>query len=83
MILRWTSTIFISALLLLDLFIPNTSLGRRGTEAAVRYEARSSVVQLGSPLPELALQDLEGRPIDLQALRGHRVLITFERSVDW
>jgi cytochrome oxidase Cu insertion factor (SCO1/SenC/PrrC family) len=83
MLLRWIATLVISALLLLDLFVPNTSLGRRGTEEAVRREARSSVVQIGQPLPDLALQDLEGRPVDLDTLRGHRVLITFERSVDW
>jgi peroxiredoxin len=41
------------------------------------------VVRIGQPLPDLALLDLDGRPMDLEALRGHRVLITFERSVDW
>lgn len=83
MLLRWIATIFIAALLLLDLFIPGTSLGRRGTESATRREAQQSMVQLGHSLPDLALLDLEGEPIDLRALRGHRVLITFERSVDW
>jgi cytochrome oxidase Cu insertion factor (SCO1/SenC/PrrC family) len=63
--------------------IPGTTLGRRGSESATRQEADSSVVRIGQPLPELALLDLEGQPIDLSALRGHRVLITFERSVDW
>jgi peroxiredoxin len=41
------------------------------------------VVRIDQPLPDLALLDLDGRPMDLEALRGHRVLITFERSVDW
>jgi cytochrome oxidase Cu insertion factor (SCO1/SenC/PrrC family) len=83
MLIRWLATLIIAALLLLDLFIPSTSLGRRGTEQDTRREASQSVVRLGEPLPDLALLDLEGRPLDLNALRGHRVLLTFERSVDW
>ena len=83
MIARWIATVAIVGLLLLDLFIPGTSLGRRGTEAATRREAVASMIEIGRPLPDLALLDLEGRPIDMEMLRGHRVLVTFERSVDW
>ncbi len=83
MIIRWLATLVIAALLLLDILIPSTTLGRRGHESATRQEVSSSVVRIGQPLPDLALLDLDGRPMDLEALRGHRVLITFERSVDW
>ena len=38
---------------------------------------------IGKRLPDLALLDLDGEPFRLADLRGHRVLLTFERSCDW
>ena len=80
--LRWLASAVIVALMALDLFVPQTSLGRRGTETVVRADQESQLA-LGTALPALDLVDLDGAEIDLATLRGHRVLLTFERSVDW
>jgi len=82
--LRWLATLAIVGLLLLDLFLPATGIGRRGAEAAVRNELSASQVTIGEPFPPTRLIDLDdGEPFDVASLRGHRVLLTFERSVDW
>ncbi|MBW2396230.1 MAG: hypothetical protein JRG95_18410 [Deltaproteobacteria bacterium] len=81
--LRWLATIVILGLMVLAFFLPDTSLGRRGSEAGTRAEAPDSFELLGKPFPELALLDLDGKPISWESLRGHRVLVTLERSVDW
>ena len=81
--LRWLATAAIVALLALDLFLPSTSLGRRGTEAAARADIDGAVGAIGETLPDIALPNLEGDLVRLSDLRGHRVLLTFERSVDW
>jgi cytochrome oxidase Cu insertion factor (SCO1/SenC/PrrC family) len=81
--LRWFATLGIAALLALDLLIPKTSLGRRGTEAAVRADVPSAAGAVGETFPAFTLQDLYGRPVSLSDFRGQRVLLTFERSVDW
>ena len=81
--LRWLATALIAVLLLLDVALPFTPIGRRGNEAATRSEVAGADAWLGTRLPALALQDLEGAPFSVDALRGHRVLLTFERSVDW
>jgi len=82
-ILRWLATAAIVALLALDLFIPGSVMGRRGNEAAARDEVPGAARWLGRSLPDLDLLDLEGRPLALSDFRGHRVLLAFERSVDW
>lgn len=81
--LRWLATLAILGSLALAIFIPQTSLGRRGTEKTVRADVPGALGQIGERLPELGLTDLDGRPLRLADLRGHRVLLTFERSVDW
>lgn len=73
----------ISLLLALNLALPYTPLGRRGSEAALRLDAPSAVGRAGEPLPDLALHELDGTPLRLSDLRGQRVVLTFERSVDW
>ena len=83
MLLRWIATVAIALLLVLDLLLPATPLGRRGAEAAVRTEVPASRVALGERFPNVRLLDLDGRPLDTDSLQGHRVLITFERSLDW
>ena len=80
---RLLATLLIGALLALDFFLPRTSLGRRGSEAAARQEVPGALGTVGQELPDLALQDLDGRAVRLSELRGKRLLITFERSVDW
>ena len=81
--MRWLATAAIGLLLALDLALPSTDIGRRGTDATARRDVPSALGQLGARLPELRLQDLDGRPIRLADFRGHRLLLTFERSVDW
>ena len=82
MILRGLATIALLGLLGLNLMLPTTSLGRRGTETLVRTDVESQVV-LGRPLPELELVGLDGQSYSRSDLLGHRVLLTFGRSVDW
>jgi cytochrome oxidase Cu insertion factor (SCO1/SenC/PrrC family) len=81
--LRWLATAAIGLLLVLDVMLPWTPLGRRGREAAARADVPAAVTRVGDALPDLALMDLDGRTLHLHALRGHPVLLTFERSVDW
>ena len=82
MILRGLATLALLALLGLNIALPSTSLGRRGTELASRVDVESQVA-LGKSLPELKLMGLDGRVYSREDLLGHRVLLTFERSVDW
>ena len=81
--LRWLGTAVIVALLLLNLWLPNTSLGRRGTEAAARLDVPPALGRVGQPLPDFSLHDFDGKPVRLADFRGKRVLLVFERSVDW
>ena len=81
--LRWLATAAILLLLALDLALPATSVGRRGTDVNARSDVASAVVRVGEPFPDFALDDIDGTPVRLADLRGHQVLITFERSVDW
>lgn len=81
--LRWLATAAIGLLLVLDLALPATSIGRRGTEAALRADVPGAAGVLGQTLPDFTLPDLDGVPVRLSDLRGHAVLLTFERSVDW
>ena len=80
---RWIATALILGLLGLDIALPQTPFGRRGNEAASRAEVASAVGTPGELLPELALLDLAGRPLRLSDMRGHPLVVTFERSVDW
>ena len=81
--LRWLATAAIAALLLLDLMLPSLDMGRRGSEAAVRSDVPHAVGRIGERLPDFTLPDLDDTPVSLSDLRGHPVLVTFERSVDW
>jgi len=81
--LRWLATIAIVALLALDLGIARIPIALRGNEALARADIAGAVGKVGEMLPDLGLRDLDGRPFQLAELRGHRVLLIFERSVDW
>lgn len=81
--LRWLATATIVGLLCLVWFLPDTSLGRRGSDRILRADAPSAVPQVGAFLTDFTLNDLAGSPFRLADLRGKRVLITFERSLDW
>ena len=82
MILRALATIVLLGLFGLNLLLPSTSIGRRGSEMLVRQDVTSALV-LGRSLPPLELVGLDGREVTGDDLLGHRVLLTFERSVDW
>jgi cytochrome oxidase Cu insertion factor (SCO1/SenC/PrrC family) len=82
-VLRGLATLAIVALLALAIFIPDTPVGRRGSEAVARADVPGAVGAPGETLPELSLRDLDGRPLALADFRGHPLLVTFERSVDW
>jgi cytochrome oxidase Cu insertion factor (SCO1/SenC/PrrC family) len=81
--LRWLATAVIALLLALDVALPYTPLGRRGPEAQVRSDVAIVDVRVGAPVPDLTLRTLEGQPLSLAEFRGHPLLVTFERSVDW
>ena len=80
---RIVATVVIGLLFVLNLALPSTPLGRRGNEALARADVEGAVGTIGRPLPELTLEDLEGNALDLGDFRGHPLVITFERSVDW
>jgi cytochrome oxidase Cu insertion factor (SCO1/SenC/PrrC family) len=81
--MRWVASVAIALLFVLNLLLPATDIGRRGTDTQVRADAEGAVGIVGQPLPELVLPDLEGQIVRLADLRGHPVLLIFERSVDW
>ena len=81
---RWLGTAAIAGLLVLDVMLPRTDLGRRGSEASARADVDGAVGVVGERLPDITLLDLDdGAPFRLADLRGQRVVLTFERSVDW
>ena len=47
------------------------------------YEITVLCGRTGEVLPDFTLRDLDGVPVRLSDLRDQRVLLTFERSVDW
>ena len=80
---RWLGTVGILLLLVVDWALPVTPVGRRGVEAQVRSDIASAAIRVGEKLPDFTLHDIDGSPVRLADLRGQRVLLTFERSVDW
>ncbi len=81
--MRWLATIAIAAILVLDACLPRTTLGRRGSDPELRADVSGAVALVGEPLPDFELRDLDGNPLRAADLRGHPLVITFERSVDW
>jgi cytochrome oxidase Cu insertion factor (SCO1/SenC/PrrC family) len=80
---RHAGPLLILLLFALNLALPYTPLGRRGSDAAVRHDVPGAAGAIGERLPDFELPDLDGRPLRLSDLRGHRVVLTFERSLDW
>ena len=80
---RILASVVIALLLVLDIALPYTPLGRRGTEARVRRDIPGAIGEIGQTLPPFTLLDLEGAPVRLSDFRGRRVVLTFERSIDW
>ncbi len=83
MLSRVLGTVLILLLLAIALALPVIPGMQRGSEAALRSDAVGAVGRVGERLPDLALQDLDGAPVRLSEFRGKRVLLTFERSLDW
>jgi hypothetical protein len=82
MILRGLASLVVVGLFVLNLMMPTSQMGQRGAENLIREDVETHLV-IGQALPELSLFDLYGRRYSREDLLGHRVLITFERSVDW
>ena len=82
MILRGLATLFLMALLGLNLVLPISSFSHRGSENKVRTDVASRLL-IGQRLPPLELLGSDGKTYTREDLLGHRVLLTFERSVDW
>ena len=81
--MRGIATAFILLLFALDLYMPSSALGRRGTERTVRAHVASAAKLVGQPLPALDFEDGAGRAVRLGDLIDRPVLLIFERSVDW
>ena len=82
MLLRGLATLILVALFGLNLVLPTSSISHRGPENKVRADVVSRLA-IGQRLPPLELLGLDGRTYTREDLQGHRVLLTFERSVDW
>ena len=82
MILRGLATLVVLGLLALNMMLPTSTVTARGSENRVRADVPSELA-IGRALPELELVGLDGRRYSREDLLGHRVLMTFERSVDW
>lgn len=80
---RILATVVILALLVLAFFVPETSIGRRGTDPVARAFVPEVAALVGHPLPSLSFLDLDGRIVRSEDLLGRKLLLTFERSVDW
>jgi len=81
--LRWLATLVLAGLFVLNLWLPSSPLGRRGTERTVRAHVPAAASWVGQALPDLAFEDLDGRVVRSADLLGHPLLLVFERSVDW
>lgn len=81
--LRWIATVIIVSLFVLNLVLPSTSIGRRGSDAQPRMDIPEAAGEIGKPLPSFQLKSITDELIDSSQLLGHRVLLIFERSVDW
>jgi peroxiredoxin len=82
MILRTLASLVLLALLALNLGLPSQPWTERGPESRVRQDVETPLA-VGQTLPVFTLRDLEGRAFAREDLAGQRVLLTFERSIDW
>jgi hypothetical protein len=81
--LRWLGSLVIVALLALDWAMPSTQMGRRGIDPDPRADVESATLRVGAMMPNLELTTIDGTRLRIADFRGKRVLITFERSLDW
>jgi len=81
---RILATLGILVLLAIPLVGPRLPGLQQGIEPGkVRADDPDAVGRVGEALPDFELLDLQGVPVRLSDFRGHRVLLTFERSLDW
>ncbi len=83
MTLRIVGTLVIVLLFVLNWMLPSTGLGSRGYDDEVRRDVAAEPIRIGEQLPDATLHTLQGVPVGLSDLRGNRVLLVFERSIDW
>ena len=81
--LRYFGSLVIVALLALNWAMPSTKMGRRGVDPDPRADIESAKLSVGAQMPNLELTTIDGTRMRIADFRGKRVLITFERSVDW
>lgn len=82
MILRTVASLVLLALLGLNMLLPSQPSTERGPENRVRQDVETAL-EVGETLPPFELRDFEGRAFTREDLAGQRVLLTFERSIDW
>jgi hypothetical protein len=80
---RWLGSLAIVALLAFNWAMPSTKMGRRGVDSEPRADIESATLRVGAPMPNLEFMTIDGTRLRIADFRGKRVLITFERSVDW
>jgi len=82
MILRGLASLVLLALLGLNFLLPSQPLTARGPENRIRHDVATGLA-IGNSLPPFVLKGLDGRVHTHEELLGNRVLLTFERSIDW
>lgn len=77
---RWIATLVCVFLLLVV-----ATMDRRYRGAPeVKAEVASALGSVGERLPDFSLPDIDGRPVSLsQFYHTGRIILTFERSLDW
>ena len=77
---KWLGTALCVVLLV---FVFTLSSNYHGV-AAIRADIPTAVGEVGGKLPDFTLPDVNGHPTTLSSLYGkQRVVVTFDRSVDW
>lgn len=77
---KWIGTL----ICLLLLFVVATMSRNYHGSPAVKADVPTAAGEIGDRLPDFTLPDIDGRPVALsQFVHSSRVLLTFERSLDW
>ena len=77
---KWLATLICLALLVV---VAAISINYRGI-SELKADIPSAVGEVGGRLPDFTLPDVTGNPVTLSQFQGKgRVVLTFDRSVDW
>jgi hypothetical protein len=77
---KWLATLVCVGLLILVFTMSSNYQG----VAAIRADIPTAVGEVGGKLPDFTLADVNGHPVALSSFYGkQRVVVTFDRSVDW